>query len=120
MINLGIVYVGVIILLLFCLVSTLGLIILFLCRLDTKKAKRYLENITFGIFGGLIAVILSETRGNQWTQLNFYVIELPLTIIVIFVFVICGFLYLYSIDKLFWWLDHIYSRRSSNRERKKK
>lgn len=100
---------------LFTLVGIVGLVIIQISHANKEKSKRYLENINYGIVGGIIAVILLEMRGNSWMHLNFYIIELPLALLTIFIFILVGFGYLYAIDKLFKTLEDLengkYSRK---------
>jgi uncharacterized protein YacL len=92
---------------LFALAGIFGLAIIQLSNANKKRGKKYLENITYGIVGGIIAVILLEMRGNEWMNFNFYIIKLPLALSTIFLFVLIGFGYLYGIDKLFNFLESL-------------
>ncbi len=85
------------------------LILLWSVFLISKKvpdwSKDYLKNIIYAIFGGIIAVILLEMRGLDWKQWAFWAINLPLNLVAILIFILCGFLYLYLLNVMFKYIE---------------
>jgi hypothetical protein len=96
---------------LFIITGIFGLLVILVANIDRIKGKEYLKNITYGIFGGIIATILLELRGEGYKQIMFYIISLPMNLLVIFIFVLCGFWYLFLIDKLFDFLEKLESNK---------
>lgn len=85
----------------FMIAGILGFLILKIVQINKKRSREYMKNITYSIVGGIIAVVLLELRGNEWENLLFYLINVPISIGIIFLFILIGFWYLHMIDKIF-------------------
>lgn len=89
------------------IVFLLGLVIIYISSKKVERSYQYLKNLTYAIFGGIIAVVLLEVRGENFTDWSFYAIKMPIAIITILLFLLCGFLYLHLLDKVFDYLKKI-------------
>lgn len=87
--------IGVVLLSLFFLVVLLGALVLKIFKKDPEDSYTYLKNITYGAFGGLIAAIFLETRGETSTSLFFWIPKILSTLALILIFIILGFIYLF-------------------------
>jgi hypothetical protein len=103
---------------LYVLVGIFGILIVIFSNIDREKGKEYLKNITYGIFGGIIATILLELRGDGYKRLFFYIINMPLSLLTIFTFVLIGIVYLHLIDKLFYVLEEFENAKKDNKDYK--
>ena len=86
---------------LFGMIFALGSLVATISGINSERSHRYLTNIIISIFGGIIAVILIELKGQNITDLTFYLIVLPFTLLLILIFVLFGIWYLYMMDKMF-------------------
>lgn len=87
--------IGVVLLSLFFLVVLLGALVLKIFKKDPEESYTYLKNITYGAFGGLIAAIFLETRGETSTSIFFWIPKILSTLVLILIFIILGFTYLF-------------------------
>jgi len=87
--------IGVVLLSLFFIVVLLGALVLKIFKKDPKDSYEYLKNITYGAFGGLIAAIFLETRGETSTSIFFWIPKILSTLVLILIFILLGFAYLF-------------------------
>ena len=87
--------IGVVLLSLFFIVVLLGALFLKIFKKDPKDSYEYLKNITYGAFGGLIAAIFLETRGETSTSIFFWIPKILSTLVLILIFILLGFAYLF-------------------------
>src|SRR3989344_8783797 len=87
--------IGIVIISLFFLVVLFGAIVLKIFKKDPEESYTYLKNIIYGAFGGLIAAIFLESKGDYSTSIFYWIPKILSTLLIIFIFVILGFVYLY-------------------------
>ena len=87
--------IGIVIISLFFLVVLFGAIVLKIFKKDPQESYKYLKNIVYGAFGGLIAAIFLESKGDNSTSIFYWMSKILTTLLIILIFVILGFVYLY-------------------------
>jgi|SRR3989344_771772 len=87
--------IGIVIISLFFLVVLFGAIVLKIFKKDPEESYTYLKNIIYGAFGGLIAAIFLESKGDYSTSIFYWIPKILSTLLIILIFVILGFVYLY-------------------------
>ncbi len=90
---------------LFVLVSLFVVIIFLVAKKNPTESYEYLRNIVYATFGGIIAIILLELKGEDISNPYFWTFKIPITLLVIFIFILLGFLYLYLLKKMFFWIN---------------
>ena len=99
---------------LFGMIFVLGNLVATISGINSERSHRYLTNIIISIFGGIIAVILIELKGQDITDLTFYLVVLPFTLLLVLIFVLFGIWYLYIMDKMF---NRIKDKENSKKKR---
>ena len=99
---------------LFGMIFVLGNLIATISGINSERSHRYLTNIIISIFGGIIAVILIELKGQNLADLTFYLVVLPFTLLLVLIFVLFGIWYLYIMDKMF---NRIKDKENSKKKR---
>jgi len=93
--------IGVVLSSLFFIVVLLGMLVLTIFKKDPEDSYNYLKNITYGAFGGLIAAIFLETRGETSTSIFHWIPKILSTLVLILVFVLLGFAYLFLLKFIY-------------------
>jgi len=89
----------------FALILLLSILVFLLSKKHPEESYDYLKNIVYATFGGIIAIILLELKGESIFNIYFWTIKVPLTLLLVLVFIICGFLYLYALKRIFFWIN---------------
>jgi len=87
--------IGIVLISLFFIVVLLGVLVLKIFKKTPEDSYDYLKNITYGAFGGLIAAIFLETRGETSTSIFYWIPKILSTLVLILIFVLLGFAYLF-------------------------
>jgi len=87
--------IGIVLISLFFVVVLLGALVLKIFKKDPEDSYDYLKNITYGAFGGLIAAIFLEARGETSTSIFYWIPKILSTLVLILIFVLLGFSYLF-------------------------
>lgn len=95
---------GIISICLFALVLLIGFLVLWAWRKGPDEVYGYLKNLVWGIFGGIIAVIIIETRGESIINPYFYIFKIPMILIVCLIFILFGILYLFILKRIYLWI----------------
>jgi hypothetical protein len=86
---------------LFSIVLLLGVLLLWAFRKNPDEIYEYLRNLIWGIFGGIIAFVLLELKGESLLNPYFYVFEIPMALGVCLIFALCGILYLFILKRVY-------------------
>ncbi len=87
--------IGIVLLSLFFLVVLLGALVLKIFKKNPEDSYSYLRNITYGAFGGLIATIFLEIKGETNTSISFWISKILSTLVLVLIFILLGFAYLF-------------------------
>ncbi len=93
--------IGVILLSLFFIVVLLSALVLKIFKRNPKDSYDYLKNITYGAFGGLIATIFLETKGETNTSIFFWIPKILSTLVLVLIFILLGFAYLFLLKFIY-------------------
>jgi len=85
----------------------IGGVIFYFSKRDIESRYDFLKNVIYGVYGGLIATVLWELKGTK-VDIYFLILKIPMTLSIIGIFILLGFLYIYLLNKLF------FSIRGSN------
>ena len=86
------------------LVFLFGFLVLLISKKNPNESYEYLKNLVYAVYGGIIAIILLELKGESIANPYFWTIKMPLALLTVLIFILFGFLYLYLLKRIFNWV----------------